>query len=100
MSTQTHCILPAKLKEMYLLIILIVYTVAMPFLLSDIRAGLGVTKVYGEILGFKEFIETAELDRINELVRKRTFLLYNILPYAYVLGLTDKWINKFNTIKI
>lgn len=87
--------------EMYLLIILVVYTVAMPFLLSNIQSRTEYNrKVYGEILGFKEFIETAELDRINELVESEPSYFYNILPYAYVLGLTDKWIHKFNTIKI
>ncbi len=87
--------------EMYLLIILVVYTVAMPLLLSNIQSRTEYNrKVYGEILGFKEFIETAELDRINELVESEPSYFYNILPYAYVLGLTDKWINKFNTIKI
>lgn len=87
--------------EMYLLIILVVYTVAMPFLLSNIQSRTEYNrKVYGEILGFKEFIETAELDRINELVESEPSYFYDILPYAYVLGLTDKWIHKFNTIKI
>ena len=87
--------------KMYLLIILVVYTVAMPFLLSNIQSRTEYNrKVYGEILGFKEFIETAELDRINELVESEPSYFYNILPYAYVLGLTDKWIHKFNTIKI
>lgn len=87
--------------EMYLLIILVVYTVAMPLLLSNIQSRTEYNrKVYGEILGFKEFIETAELDRINELVESEPSYFYDILPYAYVLGLTDKWIHKFNTIKI
>lgn len=57
-------------------------------------------KIYGRILGFKSFIETAELDRINALVEENPKYFYNILPYAYVLGLSDKWISKFESINV
>ncbi|ASS38100.1 DUF2207 domain-containing protein [Mogibacterium pumilum] len=85
----------------YVTLLLTVYTIAIPFLLSNMQSRTEYNrKIYGEILGFKEFIETAELDRINELVESDPSYFYNVLPYAYVLGLTDKWIHKFNTIKI
>lgn len=54
----------------------------------------------GRILGFKEFIRTAELDRIKMLVEETPDYFFQILPYAYVFGLTDKWIKSFESIDI
>ena len=36
-----------------------------------------------------------EKDRIEKLVMDNPNVYYDILPYAYVLGISDKWINKF-----
>lgn len=52
----------------------------------------------GKVVGLKNFIETAELDRINTLVEENPSYFYNILPYAYVMGLTDKWAKNFEGI--
>lgn len=57
-------------------------------------------KILGQILGFKQFIEFTEKDRIEMLVKENPQLFYNILPYAYVLGVSDKWIDKFENIAI
>lgn len=56
-------------------------------------------KNMGQILGLRNFIKTAEVDRINELVEQDPQYFFNILPYAYVLGLTDKWAKKFESIR-
>ena len=58
------------------------------------------TQLMGKILGLKNFIETADADRINALVEENPSYFYNILPYAYVLGVTDKWAKNFENIKI
>ncbi|MCQ2545337.1 MAG: DUF2207 domain-containing protein [Clostridia bacterium] len=57
-------------------------------------------KYMGKILGLREFIKTAELDQLNALVEENPEYYYDILPYAYVLGLTDKWAKKFENIPI
>lgn len=54
----------------------------------------------GQVLGFKNFIEKAEKDRIIALVNENPQYFFNILPYAYVLGITDKWAKNFETINI
>ena len=54
----------------------------------------------GKILGLRQFIETAELDRLNRLVEENPAYYYRVLPYAYVMGLTDKWAKNFERIKI
>ncbi|QNN61100.1 DUF2207 domain-containing protein [Erysipelothrix inopinata] len=55
---------------------------------------------YGQILGLKRFIEVAEKDRIEMLVDSSPTIFYDILPYAYVLGVTDAWSKKFESIAI
>lgn len=52
----------------------------------------------GKILGFKEFIRVAEVDRIKKLVEQNPSYFYDVLPYAYVLGLSKKWAQKFENI--
>ena len=56
------------------------------------------TQMLGRIKGFREFIELAELDKINKLVEQDPNYFYNILPYAYVFGLTDKWAKNFERL--
>jgi uncharacterized membrane protein YgcG len=55
---------------------------------------------YGKLLGFKNFIEKAEKERILLLVEQNPSYFYNVLPYAYVLGVTDKWAKKFEGIGV
>ena len=58
------------------------------------------TALMGRALGFKDFIRTAELDKIEALVEEDPEYFYHILPYAYVFGLTDKWIKHFENMEI
>jgi uncharacterized membrane protein len=58
------------------------------------------SELLGKILGFKEFIRTAELDRIQKLVEETPDYFFNVLPYAYVFGLTDKWAKNFEGIAV
>ena len=55
-------------------------------------------KILGEIKGFKTFLETAEKTRLESMVAQNPNYFYDILPYAYVLGVSDKWIKNFETI--
>ena len=57
-------------------------------------------ELMGKILGLKNFIQTAELDRINALVEENPSYYYDVLPYAFVMGLTDKWAKNFENITI
>lgn len=56
--------------------------------------------LYGKVLGFRNFIRDAELDRIEMLVEENPSYFYNVLPYAYVFGMTKKWASKFETIDV
>ena len=65
----------------------------------NIRTDKGIL-VLGEVVGFRQFIELTEKDRIEMLVKENPEMFYELLPYAYVLGVSDKWINKFKDIAI
>ena len=54
----------------------------------------------GRILGFKNFIKTAEYDRLVTLSNEDPEYYYKILPYASVLGLDTVWTKKFKDIRI
>lgn len=56
------------------------------------------TEILGKIKGFKTFLETVEKERLEALVMENPTYFYDILPYAYVLGVSDKWISKFEII--
>lgn len=55
-------------------------------------------EVTGKLLGLKEFIETAEKDRLEMLLKDEPMYFYNILPYAIVFNLADKWADRFKNI--
>lgn len=57
-------------------------------------------EILGNIRGFKNFLETVEKDKLEALVEEHPTYFYDILPYTYVLGISDKWIKKFESISI
>ncbi len=54
----------------------------------------------GRLLGFKEFIETAEKDNLERLQMEDAKYFYRVLPYAMVFGLANTWAKKFKTITV
>lgn len=53
-----------------------------------------------KINGFKIFLETAEKGKLETLVEENPKYFYDILPYAYVLGVSEKWVKKFEGLTI
>lgn len=54
----------------------------------------------GKLFGLKNFIRFAEKPRLEALVEQNPEYFYNILPYAYIMGISDKWIKKFEGIAV
>lgn len=52
----------------------------------------------GKILGLKKFIENAEKERLEYLVHENPQYFFDVLPYAYVLGVSEVWSDKFEDI--
>lgn len=57
-------------------------------------------EILGKIRGFKTFLETAKKEELESMVLKNPKYFYDILPYTYVLGVSDVWINKFEYISM
>ena len=58
------------------------------------------TDLLGKLLGFRDFIKTAELDRLKLMAEENPSYFYDIMPYAYVFGLSDVWMKKFKDIAV
>lgn len=54
----------------------------------------------GRVKGFRNFLVTAEKDRLEALVMDNPQYFYDILPYTYVLDISQKWIKQFESIAI
>lgn len=79
---------------LYLISFISIFIIGIFSIIMDRKTSYGEI-VYAKILGFKEYLETAEKDKINALVEENPNYYYDILPYAYVLGVTSKWIKEF-----
>ncbi|MDD4815761.1 MAG: DUF2207 domain-containing protein [Clostridia bacterium] len=71
------------------------------YLLSkfNIRTNDGIADM-GDIVGLKNFIEVTEKDRLELLAKENPTMFFDIMPYAYVLGVYEEWCKKFENIVI
>lgn len=54
----------------------------------------------GYLAGLRDFIETAELERMQVIAKDSPQLFYHILPFAYVFGLTDILLDKMKDLTL
>ena len=97
-------VLPALLVESIYLIAYIIglgciLTMALLFKAMPKRTQYG-NEMLGKIKGFKKFLETAEKQKLEAMVMENPTYFYDILPFAYVLDVSDKWIKKFEIISL
>lgn len=97
-------VLPSLLAEP---IYLIAYIIGLGCILAMILLFKAMPKrtkygneMLGKIKGFKNFLETAEKQKLEAMVMENPTYFYDILPFTYVLGVSDKWIKKFETISL
>jgi len=81
----------------YITGLICIFIIVMLFKIMPKRSVYG-NELLGKIRGFKTFLETAEKSKLEALVFQDPSYFYNILPYTYVLGVSDKWIEKFEVI--
>lgn len=58
------------------------------------------TKIYEEIMGFREFIEKVSMSELVTMIDKDPMYYYHILCYAIVLGLENTWAKKFASVAV
>ena len=54
----------------------------------------------GYLAGLRDFIETAELERMKVMAQEHPQLFYHIIPYAYVFGLSDVFAEKMKELSL
>ena len=69
------------------------------YLIMRKRTEYGI-QMLGKIKGFRNFLVVAEKEKLEALVNENPNYFYDILPYTYVLGISDKWIKQFESIAI
>jgi len=52
-------------------------------------------RAHDEILGFREFLERVDRDRLERMGTRTTEVFERLLPYAVVLGVADAWADAF-----
>lgn len=52
------------------------------------------------LLGFKEFIQTVEKDKLEMMLQEDPAYYYHVLPYAQVLHVSDIWMDKFKDLAL
>lgn len=57
-------------------------------------------KRMGEILGLREFIKTADADRLKMLLTEDGRYFYKVLPYAIAFGMADRWARQFARLAV
>jgi len=57
-------------------------------------------RVLNEVLGFRNFVLTAEKDRLERLISENSTYYYDVLAYAIVMNVSDKWADKFRDITL
>lgn len=87
-----------NLISTYIVIIALIIGCAF-VIFMDKRTDYG-NKLYGQLLGFREFILQAKKDKLEALVEQNPTYFYDVLPYAYVLNVSDKWIKNFEGIEM
>ena len=90
----------SKLIELSLVVALICLVIAVICTIKMPKRAKENLKIYGQILGFKNFLEVAEKDRIESLILQDPEYFYKTIPYAYVLDVSDKWIEKFEGLAV
>lgn len=54
----------------------------------------------GRVLGFKNYIAMCEVSQIKMFVQENPNYYFDVLPYAYVFGLSKEWMDKFKDIEV
>jgi hypothetical protein len=58
------------------------------------------SELLGKLLGLKQFITTVDKDKIDQLTAENPTLFYDLLPFAFALGVADKWAMQFENTAV
>ncbi|MDE7395187.1 MAG: DUF2207 domain-containing protein, partial [Clostridiales bacterium] len=95
------CVFPANILPQYAAILLGVGVAGCALLAPFVaRRTPYYTNELNEIMGFKDFLQSAEKERLEMLLAENPQYYYDILPYANVLGVSSIWEDKFKNLTV
>ena len=84
-----------------MLLIMCLATLILWFIANGIHKDSTYRKqLLSSLLGFKEFIETAQKDQLEMMLQEDPAYYYHVLPYAQVLHVSDIWMDKFKDLTL
>lgn len=83
-----------KFNILYVLSFIAIFVTGIFSIIMDRKTEYG-EMIIAKVKGFKEYLTLAQKDNIDLLVEKNPNYFYDILPYTYVMGISDKWIKLF-----
>ncbi len=89
--------LDPKFSYFYVISVICIFVNLILSLIMKRRTEYG-EQIIAKVKGFRNFLVTAEKDKLEALVEKNPYYFYDILPYTYVLNVSKKWIKKFENI--
>ncbi len=93
LSLIAHILLLRSQGIMFIIIFVICFLICVPCILfMERRVN---NRLYGQILGFREFIRTAEWDKLKVLSEEDPGYGMDILPYAMLFNMGTEWTAKF-----
>ena len=89
----TNCTDPACFwTGVLFLVIAIICTINLP---SRNQKG---QEIMGQLLGLRKYIKVCQENELKLLAEQNPQHFYNVMPYAYILGVSKIWINKLNKL--
>ena len=76
-----------------------IFGMVLCFIYMPKRTPFGVNML-GRLEGFRNFLEVAEKPQLEQLVMQDPQYFYRIMPYTYVLGVSNTWVKKFEEIQM
>ncbi len=90
-----HCLVDQPLYYIgYIVGIVCIFVMCLFIAYMSRRTTYGA-ETYNKIKGLKHFMEQGNTAVIDKLLKENSNYCYDLLPYAYVLGVTKVWISKF-----
>ena len=87
--------LDPKLEIMYLISFVAIFITGFFSIFMNQKNDYGQI-ISAKVLGFRNYLITAEKNQLEALVLEDPDYFYDILPYTYALDISDKWINNFD----
>ena len=87
--------LDPKLNWLYTISLIAVFITGFFSIIMERKTTYG-EMIISKVMGFRNYLDIAEKNQIEILAEENANYFYDILPYAYVLNISKKWIGKFD----